>query len=132
MTSVTPPSSTISIPAYARWPTKLMTYTTQSMTRTTRWRISTQSCSSSRDQECGPESYSLARQAIPLKPEVFHGRDDLVEGVAQLLLREETSRVCILGPGGMGKTSVTMSVSTIFAADLWEMDTNILNIMGPV
>ena len=47
---------------------------------------------------------------MPLKPEIFHGRDDLVEGIAQLLLREETSRVCILGPGGMGKTSVSLAV----------------------
>ena len=47
---------------------------------------------------------------MPLKPEIFHGRDDLVEGIAQLLLQEETSRVCILGPGGMGKTSVSLAV----------------------
>ena len=47
---------------------------------------------------------------MPLKPEIFHGRDDLVEEIAQLLVREETSRVCILGPGGMGKTSVSLAV----------------------
>ena len=57
-----------------------------------------------------PVSDSLARQEMPLKPEVFHGRDDLVVSIAQLLLREETSRVCILGPGGMGKTSVSLAV----------------------
>ena len=57
-----------------------------------------------------PASDSLARQEIPLKPEIFHGRDDLVEDIAQLLLREETSRVCILGSGGMGKTSVSLAV----------------------
>jgi hypothetical protein len=50
---------------------------------------------------------------MPLKPEVFHGRDDLVEGIAQLLLQKETSRVCILGPGGMGKTSVSLAVSEL-------------------
>ena len=55
-------------------------------------------------------SDSLTRQGMPLKPEIFHGRDDLVKGIAQLLLREETSRVCILGPGGMGKTSVSLAV----------------------
>ena len=55
-------------------------------------------------------SDTLARQEMPLKPEIFHGRDDLVEDIAQLLLREETSRVCILGPGGMGKTSVSLAV----------------------
>ena len=45
-----------------------------------------------------PESGTLARQEMPLKPEIFHGRDDMVEGIAKLLLQEETSRVCILGP----------------------------------
>ena len=45
-----------------------------------------------------------------MKPEIFHGRDDLVEGVVQSLLQEKTSRVCILGPGGMGKTSVSLAV----------------------
>jgi tetratricopeptide (TPR) repeat protein len=57
-----------------------------------------------------PVSDTLTRQEMPLKPEIFHGRDDLVEGIAQLLLREETSRVCILGPGGMGKTSVSLAI----------------------
>ena len=57
-----------------------------------------------------PVSDSLARQEMPLKPEIFHGRDDLVEDIAQLLLQEETSRVCILGPGGIGKTSVSLAV----------------------
>jgi len=55
-------------------------------------------------------SETLARQEMPMKPEIFHGRDDLVDGIAQLLLQEKTSRVCILGPGGMGKTSVSLAV----------------------
>ena len=55
-------------------------------------------------------SDSLTRQEMPLKPEIFHGRDELVEDIAQLLLQEETSRVCILGTGGMGKTSVSLAV----------------------
>ena len=53
---------------------------------------------------------TVVRQEMPLKPEVFHGRDDFVEDIAQLLLHEETSRICILGPGGMGKTSVSLAV----------------------
>ena len=57
-----------------------------------------------------PVSNSLSRQEMPLKPEIFHGRDDLIEDIAQLLVREETSRVCILGSGGMGKTSVSLAV----------------------
>jgi tetratricopeptide (TPR) repeat protein len=55
-------------------------------------------------------SDAAVRQEIPLKPEVFYGRDDFVEEIARLLLQEETSRVCILGPGGMGKTSVSLAV----------------------
>jgi tetratricopeptide (TPR) repeat protein len=55
-------------------------------------------------------SETVIRQQIPLKPEVFHGRDSVVEEIAQLLTKEETSRVCILGPGGMGKTSVLLAV----------------------
>ena len=55
-------------------------------------------------------SDAVVRQEIPLKPEVFYGRDDFVEEITRLLLQEETSRVCILGPGGMGKTSVSLAV----------------------
>ena len=47
---------------------------------------------------------------MPLKPEIFHGRDDFVKDTARSLLQEETSRICILGPGGMGKTSVSLAV----------------------
>jgi tetratricopeptide (TPR) repeat protein len=55
-------------------------------------------------------SDAVVRQEIPLKPEVFYGRDNFVEDIARLLLQEETSRICILGPGGMGKTSVSLAV----------------------
>ena len=55
-------------------------------------------------------SDTLLRQEMPLKPEIFHGRDELVEEIAQSLLQHETPRICILGPGGMGKTSVALAV----------------------
>jgi tetratricopeptide (TPR) repeat protein len=55
-------------------------------------------------------SDTFIRQQMPPKPAVFHGRDDIVKDIAQLLLQEETSRVCILGPGGMGKTSTSLAV----------------------
>lgn len=45
-----------------------------------------------------------------MKPEIFQGRDGLVEGIAQLLLRGETSRICIIGPGGISKTSVSLAI----------------------
>ena len=56
-----------------------------------------------------PSSDAVVQQ-MPLKPAVFHGRDGIIEEITQLFLEEETSRVCILGPGGMGKTSVALGV----------------------
>jgi ATP-dependent Clp protease ATP-binding subunit ClpA len=49
-------------------------------------------------------------QQRPLKPGVFHGRDDIIEEITQLLMKEETSRICILGPSGVGKTSISLGV----------------------
>ncbi|KZO91850.1 hypothetical protein CALVIDRAFT_521080, partial [Calocera viscosa TUFC12733] len=43
---------------------------------------------------------------IPLKPNVFYGRDDLVASIVELLLQDKSCRIPILGTGGMGKTSV--------------------------
>ena len=50
------------------------------------------------------------RLQMPPKPKVFHGQDSFVKQVAKFFLQEETSRVCILGPGGMGKTSVSLAI----------------------
>ena len=47
---------------------------------------------------------------MPLKPAIFHGRDVIIEEITQLLIKKETSRVSILGAGGMGKTSVALAV----------------------
>ena len=56
-----------------------------------------------------PSSDTVIQQ-MPLKPAVFHGRDIIIEEITQLLIKEETSCVCILGAGGMGKTSVSLGV----------------------
>ena len=53
-----------------------------------------------RSKRSATPSDTVARQEIPLKPEFFYGRDDFVEEITLLLFQEETSRVCILGPGG--------------------------------
>lgn len=55
-------------------------------------------------------SRGSGRQSMPGKPRVFYGRDQLVKEFAQLLCEEPTSRVCVLGPGGMGKTSLALAV----------------------
>jgi hypothetical protein len=72
--------------------------------------ISTYLSKSRRSATMRLPSDTTARQQIPLKPEIFHGRDDLVNEIAQWLVKEETAHVCLLGPGGMGKTSVSLAV----------------------
>src|SRR5258708_9063976 len=53
---------------------------------------------------------TVLRKQMPLKPRIFYGRTDLVEEIAHLLCSERTSQVCILGPGGMGKTSLALTI----------------------
>ena len=55
-------------------------------------------------------SSDIVVQQMPLTPMVFHGRDDIIEEITQLLMKEITCRVCILGSGGIGKTSVSLGV----------------------
>ncbi|KZO89672.1 hypothetical protein CALVIDRAFT_531933 [Calocera viscosa TUFC12733] len=55
-----------------------------------------------------PEGLLLAE--IPPAPVVFHGRDDLVESIVELVCRRETCRIPLLGPGGIGKTSIAAIV----------------------
>ncbi|KAJ7453640.1 hypothetical protein B0H11DRAFT_1740983 [Mycena galericulata] len=52
----------------------------------------------------------LPRQDMPAAHRIFFGRESVVNDVASLLSREDTSRVCITGVGGMGKTSVALAV----------------------
>ncbi|CAA7262580.1 unnamed protein product [Cyclocybe aegerita] len=57
---------------------------------------------------------AFKRRPIPLKPRIFYGRDDMVEEIIGWLLVENTNNapyVCILGPGGMGKTSLALAVA---------------------
>ncbi|KAJ7512271.1 hypothetical protein B0H11DRAFT_2346256 [Mycena galericulata] len=42
---------------------------------------------------------------LPAKPQIFHGRDGEVEEIV-LMLTQKFPRIAILGPGGMGKTSL--------------------------
>src|SRR5882762_2859872 len=46
----------------------------------------------------------------PVPPEMFFGRDDLVSEYASLIVRNEQTRLAILGSGGMGKTSAALHV----------------------
>ena len=72
-----------------------------------------------------PSSDTIVQQ-MPLKPAVFHGRDVIIEEITQLLIKEETSRVCILGAGGMGKTSVALGVVEQSLIKAWFLPENIV------
>ncbi|KAJ7472748.1 hypothetical protein FB451DRAFT_1469730 [Mycena latifolia] len=45
---------------------------------------------------------------LPASPKIFHGRESELRGVVNILLGE-SPRLAILGPGGMGKTSLAMA-----------------------
>ncbi|KAJ7903793.1 hypothetical protein B0H14DRAFT_3680818 [Mycena olivaceomarginata] len=53
---------------------------------------------------------AVLRQDMPPPHHIFCGRDGLVKDIASLLAITDTSRVCITGVGGMGKTSVALAV----------------------
>jgi Cdc6-like AAA superfamily ATPase len=40
-----------------------------------------------------------------IAPEIFFGRDDIVSDFASLIVRNEQTRIAILGASGIGKTS---------------------------
>ncbi|KAK7000491.1 hypothetical protein R3P38DRAFT_3617506 [Favolaschia claudopus] len=50
------------------------------------------------------------RQDMPPLARKLYGRESLINEIATLLASEDTSRVCITGAGGMGKTSVALAV----------------------
>ncbi|KAJ7458015.1 hypothetical protein B0H11DRAFT_1738030 [Mycena galericulata] len=53
---------------------------------------------------------TVSRQDMPLAQRIFYGREGVIDDVVSFLSREDTSRVCITGAGGMGKTSVALAV----------------------
>jgi len=56
------------------------------------------------------KSKKLERQDMPSKPAIFFGREELVEKTSKLLLSETGFHMCLLGPGGMGKTSIALAI----------------------
>jgi tetratricopeptide (TPR) repeat protein len=57
--------------------------------------------------------HTSSRQ-MPPKPSIFYGRDQFVEDIAKILSSASAGpkppRICIHGPGGMGKTSAAITV----------------------
>ncbi|KAG6913346.1 hypothetical protein DXG01_007536 [Tephrocybe rancida] len=53
---------------------------------------------------------SPTRALIPANTHVFHGRDTLVTELVGVLVGGSRRHICLLGPGGMGKTSTSLAV----------------------
>ncbi|KAJ7472997.1 P-loop containing nucleoside triphosphate hydrolase protein, partial [Mycena galericulata] len=53
------------------------------------------------NSQISSQSFSM----LPAKPKIFHGREGEVEEIV-LMLTQKFPRIAILGPGGMGKTSL--------------------------
>ncbi|KAJ7069372.1 P-loop containing nucleoside triphosphate hydrolase protein, partial [Mycena amicta] len=47
---------------------------------------------------------------LPPLPKIFHGRDEELEQVIGLLLSQPPAHIALLGPGGIGKTSLALKV----------------------
>jgi len=46
----------------------------------------------------------------PPRPSIFFGRDDIVKDIVNILLRPKQRHVALIGPGGIGKTSIAKAV----------------------
>ncbi|KAJ7138245.1 hypothetical protein C8R44DRAFT_606985, partial [Mycena epipterygia] len=47
---------------------------------------------------------------LPASPQIFHGRDDEVQELVKMATGPEPFRAAILGPGGIGKSSLALAV----------------------
>ncbi|KAJ7585929.1 hypothetical protein C8J56DRAFT_891790 [Mycena floridula] len=52
------------------------------------------------------QSASSVSVLLPAAPKIFHGRQNELEHIINVLTQNETAQVAILGPGGIGKTSL--------------------------
>ncbi|KAG8931309.1 hypothetical protein FRC02_002905 [Tulasnella sp. 418] len=62
-----------------------------------------------KDQSTGHASSSLPSTVLPPDPQIF-GRQEYIEKAVKLLGSTTGAKIAILGPGGMGKTSVALKV----------------------
>ncbi|KAJ7481809.1 hypothetical protein FB451DRAFT_1170954 [Mycena latifolia] len=46
---------------------------------------------------------------LPGSPQIFHGRDTELQHIVAALLQQDPSRIAILGPGGVGKSSLSLA-----------------------
>jgi len=55
-------------------------------------------------------SDSSISTTLPPRPIVFHGREAFVIDAVRLLTTSDSARIAILGPGGMGKTTIALAI----------------------
>jgi len=55
-------------------------------------------------------SYMNVSKTLPEMLDIFHGRDEFVSHAVDLLTKAGTTRLAVLGAGGMGKTSIAVAI----------------------
>ncbi|KAG6913714.1 hypothetical protein DXG01_004749 [Tephrocybe rancida] len=58
----------------------------------------------------GPTAPQTSRSTMPANTSIFHGRHPIVAELASIITRPSPQHICLLGPGGMGKTSTALAV----------------------
>ncbi|KAF7344258.1 ATPase-AAA-core domain-containing protein [Mycena venus] len=56
------------------------------------------------------QTSSNSLSLLPSKPKIFHGRESELHDITVLLSQDSSARIAILGPGGIGKTSLAKAV----------------------
>ncbi|KAG6897677.1 hypothetical protein C0992_012426 [Termitomyces sp. T32_za158] len=52
-----------------------------------------------------------SRAPIPAKSTIFYGRDSIVTGLVSIITGASRKYICLLGPGGTGKTATSLAVT---------------------
>ena len=105
-TFATPASFSYSMPVYWRTRIWLNMQPIKYMVCTKTWRIWSKFW---RRPSGWPPSDVL--QQMPLEPAVFYGQDLVIQEITQLLIKEDTCRVCILGASGMNRLQFHWALS---------------------
>lgn len=51
-------------------------------------------------------STTVGSSSLPPKPSIFYGREELVDGIVKNIVKEDSAKIAVLGPGGVGKVRV--------------------------
>jgi tetratricopeptide (TPR) repeat protein len=62
------------------------------------------------ESNTSPASSAVGSSVLPPMPSIFHGRQEVVDEIVKTISTQEPARVAVLGPGGVGKTSLSLIV----------------------